>query len=207
MYIYIYIHPRQEVHVQGMPCNSLLAWVRRSRCQRSCIWGFLHQTAYHIGISYIPYELIPYELIPYELIPYELIPYELISSGLISSGLIRTVTAYHTVRTNKFRAFEVWNLMYCVFPRWKPRVGRRGWLRMSWISGQLFAQSYNILHSAKGGAVETGCSELYGVIYDFTIWYYPNPLHPPPTAPPSAEYPNIAEALFDRPDPYSQSTN
>ena len=25
------------------------------------------------------------------------------------------------------------------------------------------------LHSAKGGAVETGYSDLYGVIYDFTI--------------------------------------
>ena len=27
----------------------------------------------------------------------------------------------------------------------------------------------DILHSAKGGAVETGCSDLYGVIHDFTI--------------------------------------
>ena len=25
------------------------------------------------------------------------------------------------------------------------------------------------LHSAKGGAVETGCSDLYGVIYQFTM--------------------------------------
>ena len=25
------------------------------------------------------------------------------------------------------------------------------------------------LHSAKGGAVETGCSDLYGVMYYFTI--------------------------------------
>ena len=25
------------------------------------------------------------------------------------------------------------------------------------------------LHSAKGGAVEAGCSDLYGVIHDFTI--------------------------------------
>ena len=43
--------------------------------------------------------------------------------------------------------------------------------------------------SSKGGAVETGCSDLYGVIYYFTIQYYPNPLHPPPTAPPCNEYP------------------
>ena len=40
------------------------------------------------------------------------------------------------------------------------------------------------LHSAKGGAVETGCSDLNGVIYYFAILYYPNPLHPPPTDPP-----------------------
>ena len=33
------------------------------------------------------------------------------------------------------------------------------------------------------------CSELYDVIYYFNIYNYPNPLHPPPTAPPSAEYP------------------
>ena len=26
-----------------------------------------------------------------------------------------------------------------------------------------------VLHSAKGGAVETGCSDLYGVIHDVTI--------------------------------------
>ena len=45
------------------------------------------------------------------------------------------------------------------------------------------------LHSAKGGAVETGCSDLYDVICCFTIQYYPNPLHPRSTAPPSAEYP------------------
>ena len=25
------------------------------------------------------------------------------------------------------------------------------------------------LHSAKGGAVETGCSDLYGVVHDLTI--------------------------------------
>ena len=28
--------------------------------------------------------------------------------------------------------------------------------------------------------METGCSDLYGVIYDLTIQYYPDPLHPPP---------------------------
>ena len=37
--------------------------------------------------------------------------------------------------------------------------------------------------SSKGGAVETGCSDLYGVIN------YPHPLHPPPTAAPCNEYP------------------
>ena len=45
------------------------------------------------------------------------------------------------------------------------------------------------LHSAKGGAVEPGCSDLYGVIYYVTVQYYPNPLHSPPTAPPCNEYP------------------
>ena len=43
--------------------------------------------------------------------------------------------------------------------------------------------------SSKGGAVETGCSYLYGVMYYFTISYYPNPLHPPLTAPPFDEHP------------------
>ena len=41
--------------------------------------------------------------------------------------------------------------------------------------------------SSKGCAVETGCSDLYDVVHYFSIEYYPNPLHPPPTAPPSAE--------------------
>ena len=36
------------------------------------------------------------------------------------------------------------------------------------INIQYFARSEG-LHSAKGGAVETGCSDLYGVIHDFTI--------------------------------------
>ena len=45
------------------------------------------------------------------------------------------------------------------------------------------------LHSAKRGAVETGCSELYGVMHYYTIYYYPNVLHPPSTAPPCNEYP------------------
>ena len=39
----------------------------------------------------------------------------------------------------------------------------------------------------KGGAVETGCSDLYDIICQFTIQYYPHPLHPPPTTPPFAE--------------------
>ena len=45
------------------------------------------------------------------------------------------------------------------------------------------------LHSAKGGAVETGCSDLYDVIYQFAI--YTTPIHctPHPLHPPSAEYP------------------
>ena len=42
--------------------------------------------------------------------------------------------------------------------------------------------------SSKGGAVETGCSDLYDVIY-WLIICYPHPLHPPPTAPPCNEYP------------------
>ena len=53
------------------------------------------------------------------------------------------------------------------------------------------------LHSAKGGAVETGCSDFNGVIYYFTISYYPNPLHPPPTAPPCNEYPVCAIMYAD----------
>ena len=48
--------------------------------------------------------------------------------------------------------------------------------------------------SSKEGAVETGCSDLYDVIYDFIIEYYPNPLHPPPTAPPFDEYPEERRA-------------
>ena len=28
---------------------------------------------------------------------------------------------------------------------------------------------YTYLHSAKGGAVATGCSDLYGVVYYFTV--------------------------------------
>ena len=43
--------------------------------------------------------------------------------------------------------------------------------------------------SSKGGAVETGCSDVYDVIYKFILYYYPNPLHPAPTAPPCNEYP------------------
>ena len=35
-----------------------------------------------------------------------------------------------------------------------------------------------------GGAVETGCSDLYDVTYYLIIWYYLHPLRPPPTAPP-----------------------
>ena len=45
------------------------------------------------------------------------------------------------------------------------------------------------LHSAKGGAVERGCSGLHYIIGCFIIWYYPHPLHLPPTAPPFDEYP------------------
>ena len=42
--------------------------------------------------------------------------------------------------------------------------------------------------------METGCSDLHGVIHDFTVQYHPNPLHPPPTAPPFDEYPESASA-------------
>ena len=54
----------------------------------------------------------------------------------------------------------------------------------------------SFLHSAKGGAVETGCSDLYGVIYYFIIYYYPHPLHTPPTAPPCNEYPSLGHTLI-----------
>ena len=43
--------------------------------------------------------------------------------------------------------------------------------------------------SSKGGAVETGCSGLHYIIGCCIIYYYPHPLHPPPTAPPFDEYP------------------
>ena len=43
--------------------------------------------------------------------------------------------------------------------------------------------------SSKGGAVETGCSGLHYIIGRFDVHYYPQPLHPVPTAPPAAEYP------------------
>ena len=33
--------------------------------------------------------------------------------------------------------------------------------------------------SSKGGAVETGCSGSDYIIGCFTVYYYPNPLHPP----------------------------
>ena len=46
-----------------------------------------------------------------------------------------------------------------------------------------------LLHSAKGGAVETGCSGLHYIVGCFVIWYCPHPLHPLPTAPPCNEYP------------------
>ena len=42
----------------------------------------------------------------------------------------------------------------------------------SYISHQAFFRKpfpCNPLHSAKGGAVETGCSELYDVMHYFTI--------------------------------------
>ena len=48
--------------------------------------------------------------------------------------------------------------------------------------------------SSKGGAVETGCSGLHSITGCCTIWYYPHPLHPPPTVPPFDEHPatNVA---------------
>ena len=46
------------------------------------------------------------------------------------------------------------------------------------------ARCSTIQNSSKGGALETGCSDLHYIISCFTISYYPHPLHPPPTAPP-----------------------
>ena len=46
----------------------------------------------------------------------------------------------------------------------------------------LLVMTPGFLHSAKGGAVETGCSGLHDVIYQFTttpIHCTPDPLHPP----------------------------
>ena len=37
--------------------------------------------------------------------------------------------------------------------------------------------------------METGCSGLHYITYRFIKYYYPHPLHPPPTAPPCNEYP------------------
>ena len=45
------------------------------------------------------------------------------------------------------------------------------------------------LHSAKGGAVETGCSALHYTMYCYIVQDNPHPLHPPPTSPPFADYP------------------
>ena len=39
----------------------------------------------------------------------------------------------------------------------------------AWFVRYLLANPGEALHCAKGGAVETGCSDLYGVIHDFTI--------------------------------------
>jgi len=41
--------------------------------------------------------------------------------------------------------------------------------------------------SSKGGAVETGCSDLYHATYCLLASYCRHSLHPPPTAPPSDE--------------------
>ena len=46
-----------------------------------------------------------------------------------------------------------------------PASGRNWFLR----GGVDVSRESNYLHSAKGGAVETGCSDLYGVVYYFTI--------------------------------------
>ena len=57
-------------------------------------------------------------------------------------------------------------------------------LRLEWLASQ---------DSSKGGAVETGCSDVYDVIHSFIIYDYPHPLHPPPTAPHFDECPAQGE--------------
>ena len=52
--------------------------------------------------------------------------------------------------------------------------------------------------SSQGGALETGCSELYDVLYCFIMQYYPHPLNPPPTAPPCNEYPDLGRGFLGR---------
>ena len=55
---------------------------------------------------------------------------------------------------------------------------------VTYSSTIIVRHKYEALHSAKGGAAETGCSGLHSIIGCFTIQHYPHPLHPPPTATP-----------------------
>ena len=54
----------------------------------------------------------------------------------------------------------------------------------------IYIYIYMPLHSATGGAVETGCSALHDVMGCSTTYDFPHPLCPPPTAPPFDEYVN-----------------
>ena len=65
-----------------------------------------------------------------------------------------------------------------------------------------FVLNQGALNSAKVGAVETGCRDLYDVIYYLIIQNYPHPLHPPPTAPPCNEYPFDPICSQPNPKPY-----
>ena len=54
----------------------------------------------------------------------------------------------------------------------------------------------NVKIHQRGGAVETGCSGSHYITGCFVIYYYPHPLHPPPTAPPFDEYPPTVYTLI-----------
>jgi len=56
--------------------------------------------------------------------------------------------------------------------------------------------------SAKGGAVEAGCSGFCYVMYRFTRKCCPHPLYTPPTAPAFAEYPEVAHVNGADPKEY-----
>ena len=60
------------------------------------------------------------------------------------------------------------------------------------LRGHARPRHHGHLHSAKGGAVETGCNGLHNMRGCFIILYYPHPLHPLPTAPPCNEYHDVS---------------